>query len=57
MRWKLSPYEAKPSASYVSIELELDCDCTIEDLRTFASQMRDQHGWDIAISGGWGRAM
>ncbi len=29
-------------------------DCTIEDLRTFANQMRTQRGWGIATSGGWG---
>ncbi|MCX4683930.1 hypothetical protein OG401_06320 [Kitasatospora purpeofusca] len=56
VRWKLSPYETKPNGSYISIELELDCDCTIEDLKTFAGQMRHQRGWDIATSGGWGRS-
>ncbi|MGW4379320.1 hypothetical protein [Kitasatospora sp. NPDC004531] len=56
VRWKLSPYETKPNASYVDIELELDCGCTIEDLRTFADQMRTQRGWDIATSCGWGRS-
>jgi hypothetical protein len=54
VRWKLSPYEAKPNASYVTIELELDCDCAIKDLRIFAGQMRDQRGWDISTTGGWG---
>ncbi|MFE1319661.1 hypothetical protein [Kitasatospora phosalacinea] len=53
VRWKLSPDETKPNASYVDIELELDCGCVIEDLRAFANQMRTQRGWDIATSGGW----
>ncbi|MCC9308437.1 hypothetical protein LN042_15300 [Kitasatospora sp. RB6PN24] len=55
VRWEVDPYEAKPMASYISIQLELDCGCTIEDRRTFASQMRAQRGWDIATSGGWGK--
>ncbi|MFE7559039.1 hypothetical protein [Kitasatospora sp. NPDC057500] len=56
VRWEIGPSETKPSSIYVSIEVELDCECTIEDLRTFASQMRVQRGWDIATSGGWGRS-
>ena len=54
MRWKKSPYETKPNASYISIELEFDCGCEIKDLHAFAEQMRQQRGWDIATSSGWG---
>ncbi|UQS25352.1 MULTISPECIES: hypothetical protein [Amycolatopsis] len=54
VRWSVSPHEQKPTASYISINLWLDCGCTIRDLETFASQMRQQKGWHIATSGGWG---
>ncbi|WP_082376320.1 hypothetical protein [Nocardiopsis sp. NRRL B-16309] len=54
VRWSISPYEEKPNASYVSIEVWLDCGCSIRSLKAFAKQMRDQQGWDIATTGGWG---
>src|SRR5262249_11816569 len=53
-RWALSPYEENPSGSYISINVWLDCGCTIRNLDVFAAQMRKQRGWDIAKSGGWG---
>jgi hypothetical protein len=28
--------------------------CEIHDLRTFAAHMRDQRGWDVAVTGGLG---
>jgi hypothetical protein len=54
IRWAISPYENKPDGTYISIEVWLDCGCTIRDLDVFAAQMQEQRGWDIAKSGGWG---
>jgi len=54
IRWEISPYETKPNASHVSIALEFDCGCEIKDLRAFAEQVRQQKGWDVATSSGWG---
>jgi hypothetical protein len=54
VNWSISPYEDKPRASYISIEFKLDCGCKIRDLGSFARHMRQQKGWDIATSGGWG---
>lgn len=54
VRWHLSPYEDKPTATYISVDVWLDCGCMIRDLASFAAQMRRQKGWDIATSGGWG---
>lgn len=54
VRWRVGPYEAKPQGSYVSIDVWLDCGCRIRDRSAFAAQMREQKGWDIATSGGWG---
>jgi hypothetical protein len=54
VRWAISPYEEKPHGAYVSIDVWLDCECEIRDLQAFGKQMRDQKGWDIATSGGWG---
>ena len=54
IEWSISPYESKPSGSYVTIELRLACGCSIKDLRAFATQMHTQKGWDIATTTGWG---
>lgn len=54
VRWVISPYEKKPDGIYVSIDVWLDCGCTVRDLDAFAAQMRKQRGWNIATSGGWG---
>lgn len=43
-----------PRSPYISIRLKLTCGCEIRDLGTFASQMREQRGWAIATSVGWG---
>jgi hypothetical protein len=52
------PVRAQPGASYIVIEVWLDCGCVIRDLHAFAAQMRAQKGWDIAatrgLSGGGG---
>ncbi|WP_406285010.1 hypothetical protein [Embleya sp. NBC_00896] len=53
-RWELDPSEKKPMGSYITIRVHLDCGCSIRDLDAFAKQMRDQQGWDIATTGGWG---
>lgn len=54
VRWSVHPSEEKPNGSYITIDVRLDCGCKIRDLGTFASQMRQQKGWDIATTGGWG---
>jgi len=54
IRWAVSPYEDKPNGAYISIDVWLDCGCEIRDLPAFAKQMRDQRGWDIATTSGWG---
>src|SRR5258705_11560759 len=56
VRWVVSAYETNPNASYISIDVWLDCGCQIRELRSFAEQMRQQKGWDIATSGGWSGA-
>ncbi|MFJ2213161.1 hypothetical protein ACIQVO_26480 [Streptomyces sp. NPDC101062] len=54
VRWSLDPSEKKPTGSYITVRVHLDCGCAINDLDAFARQMRAQRGWDIATSGGWG---
>jgi hypothetical protein len=49
-----SALRGKPNGVYISIDVWLDCGCEIRDLQAFAKQMRDQKGWDIATTGGWG---
>lgn len=54
VRWSISKYEKNPGGSYIGINVRLDCGCEIRDLKSFASHMREQKGWDIATTGGWG---
>jgi len=54
VKWQVSPYEDNPGASYISISLQLECGCEIKDFAEFAKQMREQQGWDVSTSGGWG---
>jgi hypothetical protein len=55
VKWALSPYSNdNPRSQYIHIEVELECGCTIRELDAFAKQMREQRGWHIATSGGWG---
>jgi hypothetical protein len=54
VRWAVSPYEAKPQGTYNSFDAWLGCGCKILDLVAFANQMRQQRGWAVATSGGWG---
>ncbi len=54
VRWSTSDFEDSPGGTYINIDVWLDCGCEIRDLDTFASQMRDQRGWHIVTSRGWG---
>jgi hypothetical protein len=54
VRWATSEFEDKPQGTYINIDLWLDCGCKIRDLSVFAKQMREQKGWEIATSRGWG---
>ena len=50
--WSISPYERNPDGAYISVEVQLTCGCEVRDLRTFAAHMREQRGWDVAVTGG-----
>ncbi|MGB8939733.1 MAG: hypothetical protein WCD21_05750 [Streptomyces sp.] len=55
VRWQPDPYaDDSPRSPYVSIDISLNCGCSIRNLRTFAAQMKEQRGWVVATSGGWG---
>lgn len=54
VRWEVASWEDKPDGTYISIEVWLDCGCEVRDLNVFAKQMREQRGWDIATTRGWG---
>jgi hypothetical protein len=54
VRWAISEAETKPTGAYVTIDVWLDCGCEIRDIDTFAAHMREQRGWDVATSAGWG---
>ena len=53
VRWANSPYGTTGSG-WVSIDVWLDCGCEIQDIKAFAAQMREQRGWTVATSSGWG---
>jgi hypothetical protein len=53
--WESDSYGSdSPRSPYMTIRLRLECGCAIRDLAVFAAHMRQQRGWDIATSGGWG---
>ncbi|WP_407288209.1 hypothetical protein [Streptomyces sp. BP-8] len=55
VRWEKDPFgNDNPRSPYISVRVSLDCGCSIHDLGAFAAQMREQQGWDVAKSGGWG---
>ncbi|WP_405810841.1 hypothetical protein OG524_16600 [Streptomyces sp. NBC_01520] len=54
VRWVESGHEQNPRSPYVGIDVTLVCGCAIHDLSTFAAQMKEQRGWVVATSGGWG---
>ncbi|GAA4670490.1 hypothetical protein [Streptomyces youssoufiensis] len=55
VRWQPDPYANDSTRSpYISVDVTLDCGCEIHDRRAFAAQMKQQRGWDVATSGGWG---
>ena len=54
VHWTVSPYEDKPQGTWITIDVRLDCGCSIKDCSVFAAHMRNQRGWNIATSGGWG---
>ena len=53
-RWAINDFESKPTASHIWIDVWLECGCRINDIKTFATHIRTQRGWDVATSGGWG---
>ncbi|WP_207945104.1 hypothetical protein [Actinomadura rubrisoli] len=54
VRWAIDRFAGDSAGAWIGINVWLDCGCEIRDLRTFAAQMREQRGWDIATSRGWG---
>ncbi|MGW1995330.1 hypothetical protein [Embleya sp. NPDC001921] len=54
IRWVEDDHGQNPRSPYLGIRVSLDCGCSIHDLATFAVQMREQRGWELATSGGWG---
>lgn len=55
VRWEKDPYgNDNPRSPYINIDVSLDCGCSIHNLGTFAAQMKQQRGWDVATSVGWG---
>lgn len=51
--WAENPYDPG-NRQYVGIVLRFKCGCSIKSLAVFADQMKEQRGWDVARSGGWG---
>ncbi|WP_353945540.1 hypothetical protein ABII15_30805 [Streptomyces sp. HUAS MG91] len=55
VRWEPNPYATdSPRSPYIGVSVTLDCGCEINDLCAFAAQMKEQRGWNVASSGGWG---
>ena len=54
IRWVEDEFGQNPRSPYLGIRVSLDCGCSIHDRAAFAKQIREQRGWEIATSGGWG---
>ncbi|WP_371675913.1 plasmid mobilization relaxosome protein MobC [Streptomyces sp. NBC_01276] len=55
VKWKNPPYgNDNPRSPYMSIRVSLDCGCLVHHLAAFAAQMKQQTGWDVTTSVGWG---
>ncbi|MFF7729415.1 hypothetical protein [Streptomyces sp. NPDC008001] len=55
VQWEPNPYaKDNPRSPYIGVSVTLNCGCSIQDLRTFATHMQEQRGWTVATSGGWG---
>lgn len=52
--WVEDGREQNPRSPYIGIRVSLECGCEIRDIRSFAAHMREQKGWDVAVSSGWG---
>lgn len=64
-QWSLCKHEAKPKGIWIVVEMVLDCGCLLrapdgetvaDDLQhwaQFASEIRDQYGWNIQDKWGW----
>lgn len=48
--WQIESSQSNPQGTYVSVNVRLDCDCRIKDIRTFAEHMRQQKSWNVAVS-------
>jgi hypothetical protein len=54
VKWSTNQFETSPAATYITIDVWMDCGCRIADIRTFADHMKTQRGWDVATTAGWG---
>ncbi|MDT0438999.1 MULTISPECIES: hypothetical protein [Streptomyces] len=57
VEWVKNPHgNDNPRSQYLDIDVTLTSGCSINDRCTFAAQMKEQKGWDIATSGGWSKS-
>jgi hypothetical protein len=55
VEWELDPYrDANPRSPSTPIRVRFRCGCEMHDIQAFAKQMREQRGWDVRTSVGWG---
>jgi len=53
--WKLSPIDDNKS-SYASVDIVFDCGCKLDlnNIKKIANDLREQKGWEMATSTGFG---
>lgn len=55
IKYKLSKYDdGKSRSALVTCSLECGCSFSKMGIKKFANNMREQRGWDVATSKGWG---
>ena len=53
IKWKFSSIDdGKSTYAYVSITFLCDCELSFNNIKSFASDMKRQYGWDVATSKG-----
>jgi len=55
VEWWPNPYATNnPRSPSVGIVVRFKCGCELHDIQAFAKQMREQRGWDVRTSTGFG---
>jgi hypothetical protein len=52
LSWAVRPGRGNRRSELLDIKMK--CGCKVRDIKIFAAEMREQRGWIVRTSGGWG---